>query len=455
MQAFLLCRCCPGIILLASLVTACSSNPTRSLTDAVVPLYVVSGSASSRSTAPDNTDSSAHSIAALNPSLAAISDAALEVSEELSTARNSVVEKSLSRNALRWDALPNLVPSARLNSTAGTQSNLTDDDQTSEVRLALQQNLIDFGKHASRTDQASSEIELARVEHWQERNQAVHDALVHFVEVLRYRKLLALSENYVSKHRTLESQITDRLRGGVSERSELALIKIRMQELILQKDTDNRVLDATLTQLKDLTKLDERHLSTLWEGTPDNISVALDTNIIAPAVLLAEQNITLAQSQRQETKSSILPNVMLEAYVENDDVDTTRGVGLILVSNSFAGFAYRANLKTADAKMNNARTALAKANRDFERELSRLSLAHENLLARERALSNQKQQLQASVDLFFDQFSSGVKPILDAIRVYESALDAARQQVSVAAEVQLNRLQVANLLGVIAPFPES
>ena len=422
------------------------------LTDSVVPLYAL---IQPEANAQDrvNLDQLLQYNSQSNPDLGTVSEAALKVSESTSPAKGSVVEKQQSLKALRWEALPALVPSARYDSSnsdpfGGSRSN-------SVYRLGLLQPLLDFGKHAGRTEQAMAEISLAKIEHWQERNQAVHDALSNYIELFRYRELLALSELYVEKHKTLQSQIIDRIQGGVAERSERSLIDIRLQELNLQKNTDYRKLEAKRQEFEDQTELATAAMPQLLTGMTNDIGVNSDFSHSPPPVLWAEQNVQLAHAKRKEAKSGILPSLTVEAYVENADDDTYQGVELNIVSTSFAGFSHRAKLRSANAAVDTARTAVTRANRDYDRESSRLTLEYENMLARKASLDKQHQQLQKAVDLFFEQFKSGVKPILDAISVYESVLDMQRQLIDVEADIRRNRLETSNLNGTIAPFPES
>ena len=84
------------------------------------------------------------------------------------------------------------------------------------------------------------------VDHWEERNQAVSDALVLYTDLIHFRDLTDISSKYIDIHKDLKRKIQARLDGGVAEHSELSLITIRLQELLLQEATDLRAMEACL-----------------------------------------------------------------------------------------------------------------------------------------------------------------------------------------------------------------
>ena len=394
----------------------------------------------------------ARSASISNPDFTTISNAALAVSESTSAAKSTVEERKQALEVLRWDARPRLVPSARLDTNPQSVGG-DPDDTSSSYRLALQQPFLDFGRHASLSKQAKMDVSLAQIEHWQERNLAVHDALEHYVEYLRYRDLAELSKTYIEKHVELEKNIKDRVNGGVADRSELSLIEIRLKELVHQAQNDQRKQEAAWQEFNDQTDLSRDSIQNIIEEMIFEVILPEDSVHASPSVLWAQQSLQQARENRKEVKSGSMPSVVLEAYLANNSEDTSKGLALSLESSSFAGFAFRSHLKSADAEIHTARTALAKAIEDYDRESRRISLVHSDLVASKASLVEQSAQTQQAVTLFFEQFQSGVKPIMNAISVYESDLDIMRQLVSAQADIRLNKIRKANLMGVIAPFP--
>lgn len=427
---------------------ACTTLSQDKLSEAITPIAAMGD------TAPSTLVMTGTAVAK-DSVITTISKAALEVSEETSAARANVTEQKLAYEELKWDGLPSLVPTVNLTRSRTTRANSTNSLNNREFRVSLQQDLVDFGRHAGRKKQALSRIDSARIEHWQERNNVVHDALVHHTDMLRHERLLEESQASVEEHITLQDQIQARIDGGLAEKSELMLIQIRLQELQTQMETDKRSAEASRDILESYTKRNTLSMNLVSNLADKPLDIPHDFKKNAPTILLATQRIKLAKAENKEAKSSLFPRVIAEAYVENVDGRDNSGVALRLSSNTFAGLSYKSKLNSSNARLQTAHLALSQANIEFERDFQQLNANYRNLTARETSLEAQKVIVDKSVDLFFEQFKSGVKPILDSIRVYESALDTRRQLINTQADIRLNRLNLANSLGILAPFPES
>ena len=442
-----------GFGVLPLLLTACGANGIK---NSIVPVFAV--------TNDYDPVADAQSIDALtplpqtrstNPRLNPLTDAAIAVSESDSTAARRVVETRLALNGLRWSALPELNLNASLRSTQSSDTGEELNDAEQAFRVGLQQKLIDFGEHASEARTANIELTRASVERWEEHNQSVHDALEQYVEIKRHRQLLALSTEHVSKHEELRTVIKNRFDGGVAELSEASLVDFRLQELSLQRDTDELQLLAAREELAYQTELTDAEIVQLVEQQISIIDATNTDTSAAPGLVHAELGVQTALAGRQRTRSQLLPSLVVEAFAEtSDDVDQ-QGVELRFETSGFAGFAYRSRARSAEASIETARTEVAFSRRQLDRELQRLALEHNNLTRRQVALDEQRNQAEESQKLFAQQFKAGVKPVVDAVRVYQQSLDAARQLISVDADLSINTLTRALLLGRLAPFPRS
>ena len=440
------CACLPS----------CSTLPRDSFKNAITPIAAIADTTlddtlTRPKAAPPAT---VKSLIASNPAISSISEAALGVSEKTSPARANVIEETLAYEELKWDGLPNLVPSVNLTRSRSTRANSTNSLNNREFRVALQQDIVDFGRHASRKGQALSRISTARIEHWQERNKVVYDALTQYTEMSRYENLLRESREAITKHQTLKDQIQARIDGGLAEKSELMLIQIRLQELQTQMETDKRSLQTSRELLESYIERNTLSMNIIASAFNKDFNVPHDFKNSAPAILLAAQEVDFAKAENKEAKSSLFPRIIAEAYVENVDGRDNSGIALRLSSNTFAGLSYKSKINSSNARLQTAKLGVNRAELEFDREFKRLNANYRNLTARETSLNTQKITVDSSVDLFFEQFKSGVKPLLDSIRVYESAIDTRRQLINAQADMRLNRLQLANILGALAPFPE-
>ncbi len=399
--------------------------------------------------------------------LVPLAEAAIAAAESDSLAGPRAAERALELSGLRWEALPSLNVSASLRDVRTSRDEADEDNADHVVRIGLQQSLMDFGRHASRVRSAEIELDRATIERWEERNERVREALSQYVEIQRHDRLHSLSTEYVALHEELESTIRLRFEGGVSERSEASLIELRLQELLLQLDSDQLRLQAAKDELVYQTRLSETAIDRLAEGSEASLETALstvssgqsmdeDSSILqAPVILHAELGIRQAAAARTQTRSTLLPGVVVEVFNETSNNLDEQGVELRLETRDFAGFAYRSRMRSADATIETARSELAFQRRELQQEIQRLVLERQNLAGRRASLEALQTRSEESRELFTEQFKAGIKPVVDAIRVYEGTLDAARKLVDVDADLALNRINHARLLGQLAGFPES
>jgi len=433
------------------LLLGCQTQGRSSLANSFVPLVVLTESYEVEPNTSFDEINSINDLAAVNRlDYLPISDAALETSELNSAEKLTVEEQKLSLSSLKWEALPSLVPSVSLGRSVVDNEGI---DGLS-YRLGLQQSLFDFGKHASRIEQTSSEITQSKIQHWIERNEAVEEALTIYIEFSLQQRFLTLSNQYVQLHEELYSVIQKRFRGGVSDRSELSLIDIRLNELQLDKESDQRASEAAQEELAYLTNLDLATINEFPELSNKFERMKYRNVDLTPEIANSISELFIAKARRKETLGTSLPDLILEAYTEGDDDGNFQGIEVRFETSAFAGFAYRSHVKQADAAIKTANARVNTAKRDFERHYKQLLKDQDNLMGIEGSLIEQLDHSNQSVNLFFKQFNSGVKPIVDAIRVYESTFNTARKLAQVRADLHLNQVAIGKLIGTLAPHPD-
>ena len=381
-----------------------------------------------------------------------IANAALSVSDSRSESKGLVAEREQSLAVLRFDAKPRLVASGRVNQFSAFSG--SDEVRTGQsFRLGLKQSLLDFGQFASRNEQAYKELSIAQIEYWIERNQTVHDALVSYFAIDRQNKLIALVESFIEKHRTLKKQITERVRGGVANKSELSVIDIRLNELYLEKDSDQRLLQSARVAFDSETEL-QSIPGVLFADQDFVLDLQVAEDSFAPAVLASSQQVALASDRRIEAKSHKFPGLELDVFVETLG-EEAYGIELNVNSDNFSGFSSNAEVRAANLAIESAEAAFAKTRNDFVKEKQQLSMEFTDLLRRKESLESQHVRTNESVDLFFEQLKIGNRPITDAINVYESALFISRELVVVQSDILLNRLQAANISGTLTAYTDN
>ena len=367
---------------------------------------------------------------------------AINVSDPISTAKASLSEQISRRKSLRWERLPSIEPSATLATTNGEP----------RARVTVKQTLWDGGRFKGRDAQAQARIDIAKIEYWQERNSIVFAALEQYSEILRFKRLGQVSNKALQDHFELKQTVLERLSGGVSESSEVDLVELRIQELQTLSSTDVSALQTAHSLLQSLVRTETSDFEN------DSLQQALQSlNIVnveltAPSVLLTQKSYSLSKGELAEVRSNALPHLVLEGYVEHADTGSDNGVGVTLDSDTFSGFAQRANLEAAQAREESSRISVIKARDDHMREVQRMEIEFAELKTRERLLTKQLSHTRKSVKLFPEQFEAGQKPVTDALSLFQSATDAERQLVNVQTDLLQNRIELAEIMGALAPY---
>ncbi len=381
-------------------------------------------------------------LSAGSPSLK-IANLAVNVAAATSTVGASLREQEYIRKSLAWQRRPSLVPSASVNP-----------EGDSVVRLSVQQTLWDGGHYRGLRDQADASINIARIESWQEYNRIVFIALEQYFSILRNKSLVKSSAAILVKLQNLRADILVRLAGGVSERSDLLQIDLRIQEIKTLNASDRSSLYAAESLLESLIGVNVGAFSKTDMTSALEVLGAIQTDIIPPSVLLAQISYEKSRGESVEVKSTRFPRIIVEGYTQYSNGSTNNGVGLALNTNTFAGFAYRSNMAAALEREKAKRLEVMQAKIEHDRMVNRLEIIFADLSTRENLLRAQLKQTNDAVDIFPAQFEAGQRPLIDALTVYNSALDVERQLIDIQAEQLLNRIQLGESLGVLAASGE-
>lgn len=402
-------------------------------------------------------DASHGVVSQLDKNVTDVVNAALVVSDNKSVSRSLVAEREQSLEVLGFDAKPSLISRATASQRNSFRGSPDEGDIRNSLRIGLQQRLIDFGRHASRSKQAELEVSIAKTQLWIEQNLAVTDALSGYVNIVAQKKQIELLEEHLIKHQKLRDQIAVRLKGGVGYKTEGSLIDIRIRELELDLDTQAQQLilfqdafetDTELTGPLPENSLDESSFKRFFNHTDAHI------DYWAPLVVQAQQELLLSQAQAQEARRNLFPSLNLEAFVETTDNDDAHGLELRFDSSESAGFAFFAQLKAANLAIQSSQAGLRAALSEHNESKRQLDFELDHLRSRMVVLQSLQQESERAVELFLDQLQIGDRPITDAINVYEKTLSRAQELIRVESDILLNRLNASNLAGTLAVRPE-
>ena len=200
-----------------------------------------------------------------------------------------------------------------------------------EFGLTITQMLWDGRATESEVDRQTSRVDSAKNRLSGVAEDVALSAVKAYVDVQRYREILALSEENVEKHKAIREQISKKVESGFSTQADLDQIDARLSlvEANLVAARAN-MLDAVSTYKRRVGEEPAEQLDPAIEvrdvipGSADEaIELSLNTN---PVVAQAASDIEAAQAQHNASYQNHHPYVYLELSGDlNNNLDGTAG----------------------------------------------------------------------------------------------------------------------------------
>ncbi len=354
------------------------------------------------------------------------------VSTAVLAANARAAETELRAARLRAEAasknwLPTIGPNISLNSLGDIIT-----------QIVVDQVIFDNGRKKGERAFAKADVEVAAVALAEDTNDRVATALDLYLTAAQGREQAALHRATLSDMEHFDYIMSERVRGGVSDMSDLNVIAGKVAEIRAAVSASEEMAATAIAELNamSISPLDDvRGADTL------RISAAA-AQPLAVTRAEAEKERSIAQSQID--RASQLPGIGAQATIgENGGVGVTAGGASI-------GFGTKARLRALEAAKEAAGRQVAQANEDSNRTLRRL----EGDVASTSRQAHEAQGLTATarrnLDLFQEQYRAGQRQVMDVVGVYETF--AARQEAEVTLKYDALRLQIelARVQGVLA-----
>jgi len=295
-----------------------------------------------------------------------------------------------------------------------------------------------------------------------------------YIDVVRYRKMVELSEDNYVEHRFYFQQIQSRVRAGVGRGVDLeqATARVALAESNLTTDTQNLhdVVARYLRVVGEAPLQEPPRPDSFGAALPATASEAMDVALRnSSAINAAIENLRSARAAVGERESAFWPK--LEARVRagsgrNFDAvpDQRREVtaGVVLNWNLFAGGADQARVRQQTNLLNQAGDQRDRACRDARQNAG---IAYNDVLKLEeqlRALDRNVLAIEKARDAYRQQFDIGQRSLLDLLNS-ENELYTARRSYANAdydrlfaqARVLAAMQQLTQRLGLRAPVTAS
>lgn len=350
---------------------------------------------------------------------ARVAASVIEASAGASVAELRVARLREQAKAKNW--LPQIGPSVNLTSLSGL---VTD--------LLLQQALFDNGARKAERAYAAADVEVAAVTLASEMNLRVYQGLSYYVRAEQARARADVAAKAVERMAKFDAIITERMEGGVSDRSEQQVIR---QHLVEMQATLAGDREAETSALADLSALAEGSLAAV-RGLD---SLPPDTPGLEPLSVLrtrSEGMQLVAEANMQ--RADLLPGVRATASVGLTGIEPGLRLG-----GGFLNSGMREQMDALEATGEVASRRTAQAAEDAQRHIVMLQGQIATLRQRETSGAVVLAQTAENLKLFTEQYQVGRRTLLELVNQYRDHARLERDQAGLRHEMALLRLEIA------------
>lgn len=305
--------------------------------------------------------------------------------------------------------------------------------------IFVEQVLFDHGRLKAERRFAKHDVEVAAVGLAEDTNARVETALSLYLDMVEARERTALDARTYKDMQHFEWVMSERVKGGVSDPSDLNVLRAKLAEIQAGLGAAREKGQASLAELNAMASLPLGDVT----GTSD---VTLPGGVKPLSVLRAEAERDRDIAQAQVDRAGLLPGLTASGTTGTSSGGPTVTAG----GGALIGFGTGASLRAIEAARDAADRRVTQAREDSDRALRRLE-ARVGALSRQSAeAASLTAQAKANLDLFRRQYDAGQRQVMDVVGVYETF--AARESSAVALKYDLARarLEMARRMGVLA-----
>lgn len=347
-------------------------------------------------------------------------------------ANSRAAESELRSARLRAEAqsknwLPTLGPSISLTSLSDAVAS-----------IVLDTVLYPGGRKKAEREFAKSDVEVAAVNLSIDTNERVHTALMLYLRGQEARETATMLSGALEDMKHFGWIMTERVKGGVSDISDLSVIRHKLAKMQAQFNAETEIALASVAELNAMSvkKLGEVEGITQLEVSRYSAQPL--------EVLLSEAEKGRSIANAQIDRAGYLPTV--SASVSSNGGGLT---GSVAPTNPI-GIGMGANLEAITATEEAAGRRVAQSQEEASRRLAKQeaeTAALNRQLAEARALTG---GAKANLDLFQSQYDAGQRQVMDVVGVYETYAAQAESEIAVKYDLVRARLDMAKDLGLLA-----
>ena len=356
--------------------------------------------------------------------------------------------------------------STRFRPGRGNDNSGSRDLWRSESRLIARQMVFDGWATKSRVAQEKNRFTSAVYNVADIKNQTALAAAEAYLDVLRTREQVALTEQNVSVHQDYLSRIQARVGGGRSSQADIRQVEGRLN--LAQANVESAKSDVKQAEARYLQVVGEMPGNLSKDATPF-ASLPADTQAAiaramanSPVIASAMADIKAANAALAETKSVFCPRLEIEAGASrNRNLDGIQGLNndeyamLMLRQNLYRGGADVAQRKERMEIVKQAQDMLEKERREVETSVIDSMARIESAKNRLTPLSNHVEAAMSTQTAYSAQFDLGQRTLLDVLDSEVELFNSKSALIDAKYEVDAAAYAVLAHMGDLAPATTS
>lgn len=336
----------------------------------------------------------------------------------------------LRAQAAKYNWLPRLGPSISLTSLGDFVAS-----------LVVEQVLYDNGRKKAERDYARHDVEKAAVALSQASNTRVHDALALYLAAEEGRARIAIADRSLKDMGHFEWIMNERVKGGVSDMSDLNIIRQKLAEIRSQREG---AAAAVATAEAELAAMAGKRLSGLSGTAPLALNVTSGSSL---DVVMAQVESDIAVAQAKIARAQHLPGLSARGTLASN---APGGISVNGGSDQLFGIGTGASLKAIEAAKDTAGRKVTQAREDEARKLAALDSQARGLQGQLGEAKSLVRQSKNNLDLFQAQYKGGARQVMDVVGVYETWARQSEAVVTKTYQLEKLRIKKAKELGLLA-----
>lgn len=334
------------------------------------------------------------------------------------------------------------LPSVNLNADAGRDNRdnrfgKTELNRTS-ASLSLNQMLYDGFLTRNQVKQLDHLKQVRLYELLDTSESIALEVVRAYSDVVRYRKLVSLSEDNYVRHRAVFEQIQAKAKAGVGRKVDLEQIsgRLALAEANLITETSNlHDVSARFQRLVGIMPgKDLESLTMLTSNLPgDIVNALIKANGKHPGLMASMENIAAMNSSLQARRSAFQPRLDLRARAERgNNIDYVSGrtnnntAEVVMSWNLFNGGTDKAKAQEAADQVNYAKDIRDKTCRDIRQTLTIAFNDTRKLTDQLGFLDQHQLSIEKARDAYRQQFEIGQRSLLDLLDTENELFQAKR-----------------------------